>query len=198
MSRARTSRILEPEQPAARLRDCEWPDCPHGGDFRAPRARDALRDYRWFCLEHVRRYNSSWDYYAGMTGDDIERHIRADSTWRRPSWPMGGRPKRKGGASAWDEINDPFGLFEGPDSVVRPKPVPENAGVGLTAAQRKAMAVLEMVPPLTLPALRERYRALVKRHHPDANGGSKRAEERLKAVNLAYSSLKQSLTGRSP
>ncbi|MFO1060844.1 MAG: DnaJ domain-containing protein, partial [Dongiaceae bacterium] len=37
-----------------------------------------------------------------------------------------------------------------------------------------------------------RYKSLVKRLHPDANGGDKAAEERLKHINLAYSTLKNS------
>ena len=195
MSRARTRKILEPDPPEAQLRACEWPDCAHGGDFPAPKSRDQLREYRWFCLEHVRRYNLSWDYYAGMTGDEIERHLRADTTWRRPSWPMGNHKRRNGTApNPWDDLVDPFALFEGPDAVARPAGKPVNgSGPPLSAAQRKAMAVMRMEAPLTMEALRSRYKALVKQYHPDTNGGDKRAEEKLKAINLAYSSLKQSL-----
>lgn len=194
MSRSRTSKIFDAEPPPS-LRNCEWPDCAHGGDYPAPKSREALRDYRWFCLEHVRRYNASWDFYAGMKAEDIERQIRADTTWRRPSWPMGSRPRKKGAAAFWDEVVDPFDLFEGPTAAARPAGKRTNgAGPPLTPAQRKAMAVMEMEAPLTLVALRQRYKVLVKLYHPDTHGGDKRAEEKLKAINLAYSSLKQSLS----
>lgn len=193
MSRARTRKILEPD-PAAPPRACEWPDCAHGAGFPAPKSRTQLREYRWFCLEHVRRYNASWDYYAGMSGDEIERHLRADTTWRRPSWPLGARPRKRGAPGPWDDLVDPFGLFEGPDAVgPRPAAMPEKPGQKLTPAQRKAMAVMRMEAPLTMETLRARYKALVKQYHPDANGGDRAAEEKLKAINLAYSSLKQSL-----
>lgn len=196
MSRARTSKIFDRESQTI-LRACEWPDCVHGGDFPAPKSREALREYRWFCLEHVRHYNRSWDYYAGMKADDIERHIRADTTWRRPSWPMGSRPRKHGAPNFWDDMVDPFSLFEGPDAVAQPTPRRTvHTGPPLTPAQRKAMAVMEMEAPLTMAALRTRYKALVKQYHPDIHGGDKRAEEKLKAINLAYSSLKQSLNGQ--
>jgi hypothetical protein len=193
MARARTSKIFD--EPPPQLRACEWPNCEHGGSFPAPKSRETLREYRWFCLDHVRQYNASWDYYAGMKADDIERHIRADTTWRRPSWPMGSRPRKHGAPNFWDEVVDPFDLFGGDDAAAKVANKRSNgSGPPLTLAQRKAMAVMEMEAPLTLAALRTRYKTLVKQYHPDRHGGDKRAEEKLKAINLAYSSLKQSLS----
>src|SRR5262245_32856337 len=88
-------------------RVCEAPGCFLAGDYRAPRARDRLTEYRWFCLQHVREYNSKWDYFAGLGADEIEAHIRADTTWRRPVWPLGAR-RSNGGSYA--HIIDPFDL----------------------------------------------------------------------------------------
>ncbi|MHA1112946.1 MAG: molecular chaperone DnaJ, partial [Alphaproteobacteria bacterium] len=70
-------------------RVCEHPDCDAAGDYPAPRSRDRLRDYRWLCLDHVRNYNKSWNFYAGMNREQIEAETRADVTWRRPTWRMG-------------------------------------------------------------------------------------------------------------
>ena len=109
---------------------------------------------------------------------------------------MGSRPRKKGAANFWEDVVDPFDLFGGPDAVAKPKDKRSNgSGPPLTTAQRKAMAVMEMEAPLTMEALRRRYKTLVKQYHPDRRGGDKRAEEKLKAINLAYSSLKQSLNG---
>ena len=79
-------------------RVCEAPGCRLHGEYRAPWARDRLNEYRWFCLEHVREYNKKWDYFAGLGAEQIEAHIRADTTWRRPVWPLGAR--RNGNAYA--------------------------------------------------------------------------------------------------
>ena len=78
---------------APHQRVCETPGCRLAGEYRAPRARDRLNEYRWFCLEHVREYNKKWDYYAGLGAEQIEAHIRADTTWRRPVWPLGAPDK---------------------------------------------------------------------------------------------------------
>ncbi len=75
-----------------KLRGCDCPGCDRTGDYRAPKDRDHLTDYYWFCLDHVREYNRQWDYFAGMSGHDIESHIRNATLWERPSWPLGGTP----------------------------------------------------------------------------------------------------------
>jgi hypothetical protein len=64
------------EERAPQTRACDVPGCAADGCFRAPRARDRLNDYWWFCLDHVREYKSRWDYYAGMSESDIERELR--------------------------------------------------------------------------------------------------------------------------
>jgi hypothetical protein len=76
------------------------------GEFRAPKSRRHLKEYWWFCLEHVREYNSTWDYYKGMSPGEIEAQLRADTSWQRPSWPLG----RLGRMAAWDEelLRDPL------------------------------------------------------------------------------------------
>ena len=70
-------------------RFCDCPGCPEAGRYRAPRARDRLDEYYWFCLDHVREYNSAWDYFEGMGEDEIEAIRRRDTVWQRPSWPLG-------------------------------------------------------------------------------------------------------------
>jgi hypothetical protein len=83
----------DPEEARSR-RSCEWPGCTGEGEFRAPLSRDQLDQYRWFCLDHVREYNRSWDYYRGMSQAEIEADLRRDTVWQRPTWaaPASGRP----------------------------------------------------------------------------------------------------------
>ena len=68
---------------------CEWIGCDRDGLYRAPRSRRELRQYWWFCLEHVREYNAAWNYYAGMSDNEVEADVRFDTVWQRPSWPLG-------------------------------------------------------------------------------------------------------------
>ena len=184
MSRRRANPLAE-TAPKPFQKICEAPGCRLHGEFRAPLARDRLNEYRWFCLEHVREYNKKWDYFAGLDADAIEQHIRADTTWRRPVWPLGGR--RSGGP----HLHDPLGLAD--DAGLGEKPPPKMDGSEqLTPAERDAMQVLELSWPLTRAVVKSRYKELVKLHHPDANGGAREAEEKFKEINAAYSTLRAS------
>jgi len=165
------------EDPAVRC--CDSPGCALAGEHRAPKSRDQLRDYYWFCLEHVRAYNSAWNYYAGMSEDEVEGERRADTYWHRPTWPF------RGERAFADAVNDTFGLFE--EEAAARQQSKENFAA--SAPELAALAVLNLSPPVTRQTIKSRYKELVKRHHPDANGGSKDAEERLKAINRAYETL---------
>jgi hypothetical protein len=167
-------------------RVCEMPGCRLHGEYRAPFARDKLDQHRWFCLEHVRDYNKKWDYFAGLDAEQIEQHIRADTTWRRPVWPLGGR---RGGNGP--RIHDPLDLSNEAGLFERPAPKMDGSEQ-LTPAERNAMGVLELSWPFTLAVVKSRYKELVKIHHPDANGGAREAEEKLKEINAAYSTLRAS------
>lgn len=165
---------------------CDHPGCGAEGEYRAPKSRDALTDYYYFCLDHVRAYNAAWDYYAGMRPEEIERMVRLDTTWQRPTWPLG---KMGGGQHRVDpeQVHDPFHVF-GDDFWQAP---PEKTAV--SATERQAMRVMDLNGPLTPDILKARYKELCKLHHPDANGGDKDAEERFKRIGQAYKTLRESL-----
>jgi hypothetical protein len=168
------------------------PGCGAQGEYRAPKSRKNLTEYWWFCLEHVRAYNGSWDYFKGMTPGEIEAHLRADTSWQRPSWPLG----RLGGASAWDDemLRDPLRILH-TAGIARAAPRrPER----MPSELREPLATLGLSWPTTLDQVKTRYKELAKRHHPDANGGSRDAEERLKTINLAYAALRRSLVAEPP
>jgi DnaJ domain len=168
-------------QPAPRR--CEHADgCSEEGTHRAPAARNRLNDYVWFCLEHVRAYNRAWDYFAGMNEAEIENQRRADTVWQRPSWPLGHFGEY---ASTGYRVHDGFGFFwESEECTAKPeKPRTE---------EEKALAAFDLTGPVTFQDVKARYKDLVKKLHPDANGGDREAEERLKTINQAYSALKMS------
>lgn len=169
-------------------KSCDHPGCAQTGDYRAPRSRDALNTYFWFCLDHVRAYNAAWDFYAGMSPEEIERAVRADVTWQRPTWPLGrqGATRRERGEARRARVHDPFGFFDD-DEAEPPREAPPTP-------EMRAMRLLDLEMPLTLEALKARYRELVKRHHPDANPGDAGAEERFKEISQAYRTLMTSLT----
>src|SRR5258708_20034110 len=76
---------------AGGARLCDHPGCAGTGDYRAPRSRDRLDMFYWFCLDHVPDYNARWNYYAGMSASEIEAEIRNDAVLPRPTWPLRSR-----------------------------------------------------------------------------------------------------------
>lgn len=162
-----------------RLRSCDAPGCEQPGDHRAPRDR-TLSSYFFFCLDHVREYNRNWDYFSGMSGGEIESYIRDATTWERPSWPLGQWHMHE------QKVRDDIARdFFGEDMATPPPPSL------MPKAARDALQELELKPPVDFAAVKIQYRALVKQHHPDANGGSRAAEERFKSINQAFTVLKE-------
>ncbi|APH53873.1 Molecular chaperones (DnaJ family) [Granulibacter bethesdensis] len=189
--RAPRTRAYAPD-PDAPTRDCDMAGCDMPAAYRAPKSRTELRHYWWFCLEHVRAYNASWDFYKGMSPGQIEAHLRADTAWQRPTWPLGqnGVP-----VAPEDLLRDPLGVLrDGPAAAPRrKKPEEERPPKEL----REPLMIMSLPWPVTWDDIRSRYKELAKRYHPDANGGSRDAEERLKVINQAYATLRRGLAGET-
>ena len=181
----------DPADAGAPRHVCEHPGCAEAGLFRAPRDR-SLRHFLWFCLPHVRAYNAAWDYYKGMAPDEIEAHLREDTAWQRPTWPLG----RLGGAGRFDPeiLRDPLGVLR------EEAPTPRRRARETVEAPPELRAALELMDltwPVDQADLRARYKDLAKRYHPDATGGDRAAEDRLKDINRAYSLLKRRVPART-
>jgi hypothetical protein len=128
-----------------------------------------------------------------MSEPEIEAEIRRDTVWQRPSWKLGERHGPMPG------MRDPFGLYNGKEHNGDARRANGHARGGESEAARRvasarsqALAVFDIEPPLTPVRLKARYKMLVKQHHPDAHGGDKAAEEKLKIINQAYATLKAS------
>lgn len=163
---------------------CDFPGCDQPGLYKAPKSRDRLQEYYWFCQEHARLYNANWDYLAGLSSEAIEAHIRHAAVWERPTWPFGsarygvqgdqGKAARSARASCASNARrssqeDPFS----------------------TQAACDALAVLGLAPPLPFSRIKARYRLLAKQYHPDANPGNAKAEETFKAIQQAFAFLRK-------
>ena len=187
MTTRRTSRAraYAPDPAATPGRHCDSPGCALEGAYRAPKSRTSINEYHWFCLEHVRAYNASWDYYKGMTPGQIEAQTRADTGWQRPTWPLGSLGKQP-----FDEtqLRDPLQLL----ATGRIKREAPRSNV--PSQLRDPIQTLGLDWPVSIDVLKTRYKELAKRHHPDANGGDRGAEERLKTINLAYAAVRHYLT----
>ena len=182
--------------PEINFRSCDWPSCTVEGIHRAPKSQEKIRVYSWYCLEHVRIYNSSWNYYEGISNEEFDELVRSNTTWNRPTWPLSGHQRgvlqkndsdpfgseKMGGD--FENLSDPFSLFTKDTGFNRPT---EQSPIKyLSAEERKALALLGFDILMEISELKARYKLLVKKYHPDRTGGNKKLEERFKQINEAY------------
>jgi curved DNA-binding protein CbpA len=178
---------------------CEWQGCTEPGLYPAPKGRGHEGEYHRFCLEHVRQYNKSYNYFSGMPDDDVAKHQKDDVVGHRPTWFVGvnssarnrsakSEERRNGFAHRFTTL-DPLGLFgaktaAGPDQHGEP-------GRPVRRAERKCLRLLNLEDSATKAEIKTRFKDLVKRHHPDRNGGDRRSEDKLREVIQAYNYLRQ-------
>jgi DnaJ domain len=185
----------EEAKPRAECPACDWPGCAEKATHRAPKGRLRQHEYWRFCLGHVREYNQSYNFFAGMSEDAVARYQKEAITGHRPTWKMGlngkGGPRDRFHADFGDAA-DPFSMFqELGGSRWRPNfepHQPERRAV--RNAERKALDALGLEIGASAHDIKTRFKALVKRHHPDANGGDRSSEDRLREIIQAYNYLK--------
>jgi hypothetical protein len=192
------ARIARDNSPA-----CEWQGCENAGTHPAPKGRDREGEYHRFCIDHVRLYNKSYNYFAGMKDEAIADFQKDAALGHRPTWTMGvngkGRPRTAEGADegeaeaapAQPRYDDRFFLFgsmrHGRQRPAAPPPEPVRK---LKPLERRSLEVLALPETASKAEIKARFKELVKRHHPDANGGDRSTEGRLQEIIQAYNYLK--------
>lgn len=174
---------------------CEHPGCAGVGEHRAPKGRGQEGQYWRFCLEHVRAYNQSYNYFTGMTDEAVAAYQKEAIIGHRPTWQMGTagggrRPEATPHSAAEYAYDDPLGLFRAAGFAGRAATDPQPARPSVGPVARRAYETLgleDTAPPVEVKA---RYKELVKQVHPDANGGDRSFEDRLREVINAYNTLK--------
>lgn len=183
---------------AAELRRCEHKGCDALGDCKAPKmARNIItpapgqrvppEQHHWFCQRHAAEYNQSYDFFDGMTEAEVQAFHKASFSGHKPTWRFGsghvsGRgqtynPKRWGGRG-W--IDPETGEATPAKEHVRER----------TRLQCRALDEMQLPHDAKPELVRERYAELVKRFHPDSNGGDRSMEHRLTVVIHAFKALK--------
>lgn len=167
---------------------CEWHGCNEKATHRAPKGRGREKDYWRYCLHHVREYNQSYNYFAGMSDAAVMAYQKDALTGHRPTWKMGtGRGTMRPDFQAFGGGADTFGLF---DDGVRAEQKARAEGRPVRNAERKALDTLGLEVGATAHEVKMRFKELVKRHHPDANGGDRSTEDRLVEIIQSYNYLK--------
>jgi len=168
---------------------CDWHGCKEKGTHRAPKGRDRENEYWRFCLDHVREYNQSYNFFAGMNDAAVMAYQKDALTGHRPTWKMGtGTGSVRPDAQAFATHGDPFGLFS--EGLRAEQQQRAEAARPVRNAERKALDTLGLDVSATPVQVKARFKELVKRHHPDANGGDRSTEDRLVEVIQSYNYLK--------
>jgi hypothetical protein len=171
-------------------RACDYQGCMSPAASRAPKSRDLPFDHYWFCSAHAADYNRNWNFFAGMSEGEMRARMADDATTGgRPTWSFKSGARNREAAAARGVFRDPLGVF-GPA-----KTAEEAARAAwdrrLGKLERAALSDLDLEPGVDGPAIRVRYLELVKRCHPDANGGDRSAETKLQRVIKAYKTLQK-------
>jgi DnaJ-like protein len=180
----------------AELPPCEWPGCTGGATHRAPKGREQANEYWRFCLDHVREYNSTYNYFAGMNEDAVQKYQKDALTGHRPTWKMGSLGGKRAARTARGfrgsdyTSDDPFSLFGNGARVNTGRAKTAAEGRKVMNAQRRALETLGLEDDASRADIKSKFKTLVKRHHPDANGGDRGSEARLREIIQAYNYLK--------
>ena len=166
---------------------CAVRGCGEPGEFRAPLSPadfDGPGSWQYLCLEHVRAHNARYNYFNGMSPEEIEAAQSPIAGWERATRSFAGNGADRG--PAWSDFSDPLDAI-----AARFRPEARRQAVDrFTASERHALGVLGLKDDIDRHGLRKRYSDLVRRYHPDRNGGDRGHERKLVAVIEAYKLLK--------
>lgn len=187
---------------ASDTHQCEWKGCTKPGPHRAPKGRGREGEFYLFCVDHVRQYNASYNYFDGMSDDQVEDFRKDALTGHRPTWKVGANAWAHGtreGSSHSEPLKDttgsaskqkdPHAFFAYRARMARE--AAKEARRTMRPLEKKAFLALNIPESSTKEEVKARYKLLVKEHHPDANGGDPRSADKLREIIQAYNLLKQ-------
>lgn len=177
---------------------CEHPTCDESGEFRAPGWRgssfDGPGEYRWFCLDHVREFNAGYDFFEGLSAEEI---LAAQSP--AAGWATGNRAFSStagvDGLPRWADFDDPLDAIGARSHGIKNRARREAEMAQdsrFSRSEEQALETMGLGLDVDRRRLRRRYSELVRRYHPDRNGGDRRHEARLGRVVEAYQLLRKS------
>ena len=161
---------------------CEWENCSNEGEFKAPAEKDNSKNYKLLCEEHIKLFNKSWNYFEGMSQNQIEIFLKSDLTWHRPTQKFGSTDNYFN--ILWNNtLSDKFKIFNDEEKTY----INKNK---LCEKDKDAFKIMDLELGSDWPTIQKKFKTLVKKFHPDKHSGNKQYEDKLKKITLAYSHLK--------
>ena len=162
---------------------CDWNNCFELGEYKAPIEKDNSKNYRLLCLKHVKEFNKNWNYFSGMSDNEVVDFLKSDITWHKPT--QGFSSSDNFFKVLWNNA-----LKDGFDKSNFKSHFEADRGLKFNSNDIKAFAILGVTVGLKWDKIQEKFKKLVKKFHPDINSGDKNYEEKLKVITLAYTQLK--------
>lgn len=167
-------------------KQCCWEECDSEGIYPAPKTRDHYKERYWFCLEHIRLYNASWNYFEGMSESEVVSFHQEKLTGHRPTWHFSAQPVNPHLA-----VSKTLERWYKHLLFTKKKPAYDVTSP-FTPEEQEALKTLSLSFPVTLNEVKQRYKKLVKEYHPDLNQQNRQAEEQFKKISEAYKKLLKS------
>ena len=162
---------------------CEWENCSENGEFKAPTEKDNSKNFKWLCETHIKLFNKKWDYFDGMSENEIISFLKSDITWHRPTQKFGSSDNFFN--ILWNNaLSDKFNVFKKDNSIH------VNNSRKLCEKDRDAFIIMGLEFNADWVTIQKKFKTLVKKFHPDKHSGNKEYEDKLKKITLAYSHLK--------
>ena len=161
---------------------CDWENCDQAGGYRAPVERDNSKKYRLLCLEHIKIFNKKWNYFSNMTDQEVEYFVKSDLTWHKATKSFGSSDNFF--SILWNNaLEDKLNIFKSEN-------FNEYKRTQLSNTDRDAFDAMDLKYDAKWEEIQKQFKTLVKKFHPDKNHGSRKFEDKLKKITLAYSQLK--------
>ncbi|OPZ79178.1 MAG: Chaperone protein DnaJ [Alphaproteobacteria bacterium ADurb.Bin438] len=169
------------EEEVITTRKCDHEGCNGKGLYKAPKDR-SLKEYYWFCEKHIKEYNENWNFYRGLSDEEIDKEISSSYVWDRPTFKFGTYDAHK----TFSKAANFFDFFVNIDDN---KQETRKESFNTAPEISKALQTLGLTLPLAESDLKSKYKELAKAYHPDLNSGNKKSEEMFKEISFAYQVL---------
>tara|TARA_Y100000996_G_C22216147_1_gene517519 strand:+ start:63 stop:578 length:516 start_codon:yes stop_codon:yes gene_type:complete len=164
---------------------CDWDNCKNQGKYKAPLEKDNSKKFRLLCLEHIKIFNKKWNYFENMSQEEIEYFIKSDITWHKATKSFSSSENFFN--ILWNNaLEDKLNIFSSSDFKNFKK-------TKLSQSERDAFDIMDLKYDAKFEEIQKKFKSLVKKYHPDKNQGSKKYEDKLKKITLAYSELRTKL-----